>query len=195
MTQTLNIQEDTIDEDVCNTVSYDVEYEAENEPNRRILEQLDKAKIEFHEEDEKLLLDAVFEKFNDLDENDKKLLSVLLDFKHTYTSEESWPVASEFDDYASDDCIEFCNSHGLNHVLRECLDQIPKIFSNVIKYFAELDYFMDEEDENTPHIVIRLKLKSEQKIALDEYDKWVDWVVGNIKPEKAEYFTLSFKRV
>ncbi len=107
----------------------------------------------------------------------------------------SWPVGTEFEGVATDTCVEFCNSRGLLGVLREYLNRARVIFSNREHLSAELDYFRDEEIEDSTHVVIRIKVKSDQNVALDEYDAWVDWVIQNISPDNSNFFTLTVQRI
>jgi hypothetical protein len=107
----------------------------------------------------------------------------------------NWPVGTEFEGIATDACVEFCNSHGLPGVLRRCLNQAKVTFSNIIHLSAELDYFQDEGIEDSIHVVIRVKVKSNQKAALDEYDVWVNWVIQNISPDDSNFFTLAVQRI
>jgi len=66
--------------------------------------------------------------------------------------------------------------------------QIKRIFSNIVSCTIEVE-------KDTKRVIIRLELDSDQNTALAEYDRWVDWVVENIKPEEAEYLYLTFTRV
>jgi hypothetical protein len=107
----------------------------------------------------------------------------------------NWPVGTEFKDIATDACKEFCNSHGLLGILRRCLNQTRVVFSNIAHLSAELDYFRDEGVEDSTHVVIRVKVKSNQKAALEEYDAWVNWVIQNISPDDCNFFTLTVQRI
>lgn len=106
-----------------------------------------------------------------------------------------WPVAHEFEERASSECIEFCNSRGLVSSLRIYLDQTRKLFSGFEGLFAELDYFQDDGDNDEGHVVLRLRIQSDLNTALRDYDAWVNWVVDNIKPDYAIYFTLTIDRI
>ncbi len=98
-------------------------------------------------------------------------------------------------DSISLECLEFCDSHNLNSILTECLKEARKVFSNILSLSAELDYFRDDENEKTEHVVIRVEVKSAQQIAFEEYDKMVCWIAKNISPSQGEYFTINIKRV
>ncbi len=93
-------------------------------------------------------------------------------------------------DSISLECLKFCDLHNLNFVLAECLKEARNIFSNILNLTAELDYFRDDNSENTEHVVIRVEVKSPQKIAFEEYDKIVCWMAENITPDQSEYFTI-----
>jgi hypothetical protein len=109
--------------------------------------------------------------------------------------EASWPVAKEFEGLATDVCVEFCNSRGLLGVLRRYLNQARVVFSNRAHLSAELDFFRDEEIEDSTHVVLRVEVNSDQEAALEEYDRWVRWVVANIPPSHSQFFTLTVRRV
>jgi len=111
------------------------------------------------------------------------------------TGEVEWPVSSEFEGYASDECVEFCNSHGLNSILRKCREQVENVFSDIVNHYAELSRFEDAEPDDIGHIVIRLEVKSDQATVLKQYDRWVKWIVKNLDPEDEKFFTLTFKRL
>ena len=108
---------------------------------------------------------------------------------------EPWPVSPKFPELVSDACIEFCDSHGLNDVLRICLKQARETFSNIKNLCTELDYFRDDEPGDIGHIVIRLEVESDQKNALKEYEAYVDWMVENIAASDSNFFTLTVRRV
>lgn len=116
----------------------------------------------------------------------KEIVSYLITPRSNTGTIANWPV---------DTCVEFCNSRGLLGALRECLNRARVIFSNIAHLSAELDYFRDEEIEDSTHVVIRVKVKSDQKVALDEYDAWVDWVIQNISPDDGNFFTLTVQRI
>jgi hypothetical protein len=111
-----------------------------------------------------------------------------VDTKEPSDTSNDWPIAHEFDERASIECIEFCNSRGLVGTLRIYLNQVRKIFSGFEGLSAELDY-----DEG--HVVLRLRVRSDQQAALRDYDAWVNWVIDNIKPEYAIYFTMMIERM
>lgn len=108
---------------------------------------------------------------------------------------EPWPVAPSFPEPVSHACVEFCDSHGLNSILRMCLKKVREIFSNITRVYAELDHFRDDEPGDIGHIVIRVEVESNQPTALAEYDKWVNWVILEIPPEQRNFFTLTVRRV
>ena len=108
---------------------------------------------------------------------------------------EHWPVSPKFPESVSKACIEFCDSHGLNDVLRMCLKQVRETFPNIRNLCAELDYFRDDEPEDIGHAVIRLEVESDQKNALKEYDAYIDWMVENIAASDSNFFTLTVRRV
>ena len=108
---------------------------------------------------------------------------------------EPWPVPPKFPEPVSDACVEFCDSHGLNDVLRICLEQARETFSNIRNLYAELDHFRDDELGDIGHVVIRLEVESDQENALKEYDAYVDWMVGNIAASDSSFFTLTVRRV
>ena len=95
----------------------------------------------------------------------------------------------------SKECMEFCDSQGLTFILADCLIRAKELFSNILNISAELDYFRDDESENTEHVVIRVEVKSAQQTALEEYDNMVCWMNNKIAPSQGEYFTINVKRV
>jgi hypothetical protein len=108
------------------------------------------------------------------------------------------PTAAIFDSSlkeATAECRDFCQVHGLVGTLRTYLKRTREIFSNVESLSAELDYFQDEGDDDEGHIVLRLRIRSDQRTALHEYNAWVNWDVENIDPDESMYFALSFNRV
>lgn len=123
------------------------------------------------------------------------VVSYLTTLKSGTSAVVNWPVGTEFEGVATDACVEFCNSHGLLGVLRRCLNQARVVFSNIAHLSAELDYFRDEGVEDSTHVVIRVKVKSNQKAALEEYDAWVNWVIQNISPDDCNFFTLTVQRI
>lgn len=96
---------------------------------------------------------------------------------------------------ASDPCIEFCDSRGLSSVLAACLTKAKEIFSTIVKLSAELDYFRDDQAQNTEHVVIRVEVNSDQQTALREYDRWIRWMATNVAPSDSDFFTLTVRRV
>jgi len=95
----------------------------------------------------------------------------------------------------SKECLEFCDSRGLASVLADCLKRVRGLFSNIANVSAELDYFRDGEGEDTGHVVIRVEIKSNQRMALREYDRWVCWMASCVAPSHSAFFTLTVKRV
>lgn len=108
---------------------------------------------------------------------------------------EELPGTSELEGIANDACIKFCNSHRLISVLNSCLDQASLTFSNIKDLSADLDYYEDDESEDTGHIVIRVDVCADQKTALDEYDAWLDWFVENVDDKNRSLITLTNQRV
>jgi hypothetical protein len=96
---------------------------------------------------------------------------------------------------ASKECIEFCDSQGLASILADCLRKAKELFSSRIKLSADLDYFRDDQVENTPHIVIRVEVSSDQQKAIGEYDQFVCWMATEIPPSDSQHFTITVKRV
>ncbi|MBN2183345.1 MAG: hypothetical protein JW715_15655 [Sedimentisphaerales bacterium] len=93
------------------------------------------------------------------------------------------------------ECMEFCDSKDLTNILADCLKRAKILFSNILKLSAELDYFREDECENTEHVVIRVEVKTSQQTMLEEYDEMVSWMAKNIAPSQGEYFTVNIKRV
>ena len=123
------------------------------------------------------------------------IIRILMSQKENTIDVEPWPLVPKFLEPVSDVCIEFCDSHGLNPVLRTCLKQTRQIFSNIKNLYAELDYFRDNEPEDVGHVVIRVEVKSDQETALNQYDSWVDWMVANLFVSDSSFFTLTIRRV
>jgi len=123
------------------------------------------------------------------------IIRILTSQKEDTVDVEPWPLLPKFPVPVSDACKEFCDSHGLNSVLRTCLEQARHAFSNIRNLYAELDYFRDNEPEDVGHIVIRPEVKSDQKSALSQYDAWVDWMIANIPASETNFLTLTIKRV
>lgn len=109
------------------------------------------------------------------------------------TAEQDWPVAKEFDGWATDDCIDFCNSHGLIEDLRQCREAIKQIFSNIRTSCAELGSYYEIEEEE--HVVFRLEISSDRATYKNEYNKWIDWAVNNMNDESRICFSISIDRV
>jgi len=111
-----------------------------------------------------------------------------------YTAE--MPCASEKIQMSiSAQCKNFCESRGLSSVLAEYLTKAKEVFSNIVNLSADIDYFMDDESADEGHIVLRVEVVSDQKTALTEYDRWVDWVISSIPVEQRGFFTLAVRRV
>ena len=85
----------------------------------------------------------------------------------------------------SKECLEFCDSKGLSKILADYLIRVKEIFSNILGLTAELDYFREDENKNTEHVVVRIEIKSTQQIAFEEYDKIVSWIAENITSDKS----------
>lgn len=120
---------------------------------------------------------------------------ILMSQKEDTVDVEPWPLVPKFPEPVNEACVEFCDSHGLNTVLRTCLEQARQTFSNIRNLYAELDYFRDNEPEDVGHIVIRVEVKSDQETALNQYDSWVDWMVANLSVSDSSFFTLTIRRV
>lgn len=137
------------------------------------------------------LLNKIFEEKSEITSG----IIILMSQKEDTVDVEPWPLVPKFPEPVSDACIEFCNSHGLNPVLRTCLEQARQTFSNIRNLYAESDYFRDNEPEDVGHIVIRVEVKSDQETALNQYDAWVDWMVANLSVSDSSFFTLTIRRV
>jgi len=116
-------------------------------------------------------------------------------FEKGKIAQETGPSIEEFAAPVSQACKEFCDLRGLNSVLAKCLVKVKEIFSNIVGLSAELDYFWDEGIEDSTHVVIRIKVSSDQKTALSEYDSWVNWIIQNISPNESNFFTLTVQRI
>ncbi|OHB60125.1 MAG: hypothetical protein A2168_07485 [Planctomycetes bacterium RBG_13_50_24] len=95
----------------------------------------------------------------------------------------------------SKECLEFCDSQGLTSILADCLSKAKELFSSRIKLSADLDYFRDDQEENTPHVVIRVEVKSDQQTAIGEYDQFACWMATEIPSSDGYLFTITVKRV
>ena len=95
----------------------------------------------------------------------------------------------------SSECLEFCDSQGLTSILADCLRKAKELFSSRIKLSADLDYFRDDQVENTPHVVIRVEVNSDQQTAIGEYDQFVCWMATEIPYSDSHHFTITVKRV
>ena len=95
----------------------------------------------------------------------------------------------------SKECLEFCDSRGLNSILADCLKRAKDIFSNIVELSAELDCFRDDEGESSEHVVLRLDVSSDRQTALQDYDRMVCWMAENVAPSESDYFTITVKRV
>lgn len=111
------------------------------------------------------------------------------------TVAEEWPIALEFNGWASDDCIEFCNSHGLINDLRKCKRALNAIFSNINVSIAELDYYQEIGVNDEGHVVIRLEIESDRKTYRKEYNSWVRWMVDNLSDVSRMFFSVSIDRL
>jgi len=133
--------------------------------------------------------------FKEKSEITSAIIRILMSQREDTVDVEPWPVVPKFPEPVSDVCIEFCDSHGLNPVLRTCLEQARQTFSNIRNLYAELDYFRDNEPEDVGHIVIRVEVKSDQETVLNQYDSWVDWIVANLSVSDSSFFTLTIRRI
>lgn len=95
----------------------------------------------------------------------------------------------------SEACEEFCDSLGLRPVLVKYLEQINKVFSNIGNLSAEMDHFRDDQEENIPHVVIRVEVHSDQETVLREYDQFVCWMSAEISTRESHHFTITARRV
>ncbi|MFZ2148729.1 MAG: hypothetical protein WAV28_16050 [Sedimentisphaerales bacterium] len=138
------------------------------------------------------LLNKIFEEKSEITSGKVRILMFQ---KEDTVDIEPWPVVPEFPEPVNGACIEFCDSHGLNPVLRTCLERARHTFSNIKNLYAELDYFRDNEQEDVGHVVIRLEVESDQKTALSQYDAWIDWMVANLSVSESNFFTLTIRRV
>lgn len=108
---------------------------------------------------------------------------------------DEWPEALEFKDWATIDCVEFCNSHGLLSDLRRCRAALDAIFSNIQRSSAELDYYQDTDSEDEGHIVIRIEIASDRETYRKEYNSWIKWMVENISDDSRLFITVSIDRL
>ncbi len=111
------------------------------------------------------------------------------------TVAEEYPEALEFKGWATDDCIEFCNSHGLIDDLRKCRKALNDIFSNIINSIAEVDHYQEIDVDDEGHVVIRLEIESDRKTYREEYKTWVRWMVNNLSDGSRILFSLSIDRL
>lgn len=95
----------------------------------------------------------------------------------------------------STECLEFCDSQGLNLTLAGCLRRAKDIFTNIEKLSAELDCFRDDESESSKHVVLRLDVSSDQQTALQDYDRMVCWMAENLAASESACFTLTVRRM
>jgi len=116
-------------------------------------------------------------------------------FENGKIVQEAGTSIEEFAAPVSQECKKFCDLRGLNSVLAKCLVKVKEIFSNIEKLSAELDYFRDNQEEDSTHIVIRVEVSSNQKTALRNYDRWTCWMAKNVTPNDSEFFTLTVRRV
>jgi len=154
--------------------------------------QLSEIFIDLDDNDIERLIQSVSE------QNDEVIRSTIRFFvkpKWETTVQEDWPIADEFEDVASNACIDFCNSRGLINDLRNCLQQIDIVFSNVQNVSAEYDCFDADEYEEEGHIVLRVEVSSDQETAFREYDVLTNWMLENIKDENLDFFILTVSRI
>ena len=111
------------------------------------------------------------------------------------TIAEEWPVALEFKGWASDDCIEFCNSHGLIDDLRKCKRALKEIFSNIKKTTAGLDYYQEDGVNDDGYVVLRVEIESDRETYRNEYKSWVNWTVEHLSDESRMLITVSVDRL
>ncbi len=92
-------------------------------------------------------------------------------------------------------CETFCDSLGLRPTLAKCLKQAQDVFSNIVEVSVDVDYFRDVQAEDVPHVVIRVKVNSDQQTALQEYDQLVCWMASQMSPSDSQLFTITVRRV
>jgi hypothetical protein len=107
---------------------------------------------------------------------------------------ETTEIAFGFEGIVSIECIEFCNSHGLTSILRQCLNQAKEIFSNIDTLSAEYKSFDEEDGEAEGHVAITVRVNSNRHTAMSNYDRWIDWKVDTLDAQARKYFTLTFHR-
>jgi hypothetical protein len=107
----------------------------------------------------------------------------------------TWPEEYKFSEPVSDACLEFADCHGLNEVLEQCFHAVRMLFSKIESLSADLDRFRDEDTEDIGHIVIKVKVGSSQRVAMREYDSWVEWLIRNLTPSECTRITLTISRV
>ena len=115
--------------------------------------------------------------------------------KQETTVAEEWPAASEFSDWASDNCVEFCNSHGIISDLRKCKNVLSFIYTNIKSSSAELDYFNEIESNDDGHVVIRIEIESDRETYKKEYNSWVNWIINNLSDEGRMLISVSIDRL
>jgi hypothetical protein len=101
------------------------------------------------------------------------------------------PVGWQVEDIAKD----FCQKHGLVPDLVNFLNQAEICFSNVREVVAEYDCFHADDYEEDGHIVIRIKVCSDQDTAFREYDAMNAWTSENMSDDSIEYFVLTVSRI
>jgi len=111
------------------------------------------------------------------------------------TVAEEWPVSLEFSGWASDDCIEFCNSHGLVEDLRKCRKTLNDSFTNIKNSLAEIDYYQDDAVDDEGHVVLRLEIESDRKTYRKEYNSFVSWMVDNLSDQNRMLISISIDRL
>lgn len=80
-------------------------------------------------------------------------------------------------------------------ILADCLRRAKDTFENIENLSAELDCFRDDESEDSKHVVLRLDVSSDQKTALQDYDRMVCWMSENLAASDSAFFTLTVRRV
>jgi len=111
------------------------------------------------------------------------------------TIAEEYPDALEFKGWASDDCIEFCNSHGLIDDLRKCRKALNGIFSNINKSNAEIDHYQEIDVDDESYVVLRLEIKSDRQTYRKEYKSLVNWMVHNLSDENRILISVAIDRL
>lgn len=108
--------------------------------------------------------------------------------------EEKTEIASEFEGKVTAECIKFCNTYSLISDLRKCLNEAKVAFSKRQSLMAEYDCFDEDEYEEDGHVVIRVKVNSDEKTALEEYNYFTDWMLDNISDDNLDFFFVTVSR-